>query len=97
MLLRFLRDYFIYDESKNYSNFDIEANKEEELHKPMGMFETIAEAKKAIWQAESRAEGLNLSKQIIRSLQAGNQPEAIAQEYAVDINVVFDLKDTLGL
>ena len=97
VLLRFLRDYFIYDESKNYSNFDIEANKEEELHKPMGMFETIADISAAQGRVEGEAKGINLSKLIIKALQTGNQPEAIAQEYAVDINVVFDLKDTLGL
>ena len=93
VLLRFLRDYSIDDESKNYSNFDIESKSEQELHKPMGMFETIAE----ISESQGKAKGLNLSKLVIKALQTGQQPEAIAQEHTVDLAVVLDLKETLGL
>ena len=101
VLLRFLRDYFIYDESKNYSTFDIESKEEQEFNKPMGMFETIAEVSAAQGRvegkAEGKAEGIHLSKHIIKALQAGKQPQAVAKEYEVELALVYDLKETFGL
>ena len=97
VLLRFLRDYSIDDESKNYSTFDIESKEEQEFNKPMGMFETIAEVSAAQGRVEGKAEGIHLSKHIIKALQAGRQPQAVAKEYEVELALVYDLKETFGL